>query len=34
MKRPTPLRHVKFVPARNGRDWHAYFDTGNKDMLA
>lgn len=29
-KRPHPLRFVKFVPARNGRDWHAYFDTGNK----
>lgn len=29
MKRPQ-LPHVKFVRARNGRDWHAYFDTGKK----
>lgn len=29
MKRPI-LRYVKFVPTRDGRGWHAYFDTGNK----
>lgn len=30
MKRPHPLKYVKFVPTRDGRGWHAYFDTGNK----
>ena len=30
MKRPHPLKYVKFVPTRDGRGWHAYFDTGKK----
>lgn len=30
MKRPSRLQFVKFVPARNGRGWHAYFDTGKR----
>lgn len=30
MKRPHPLKYVKLVPTRDGRGWHAYFDTGAK----